>query len=317
MSSVTVKVVSSVNIGGGLRYHSEFVLEVTDHLQQGATWTLYRRYSAFESLHYRVFQLLGEERLKEIGLQFPEKVHAGSILGTLKAITDERVNQLQQYIDVLVNVVEMEEILRNERVLPAFLDFDHRGISGAEIELGRDKILQQGYMQVRLSRKFAFLGLWSVQYVVLLNTGYLVVLHSMYDRVSTSSVLSQPIATGKCLVVPKAADNTIVVTSLENTSILTLAFNSPQESVFWIRALSNFCNTTEAPTAVSSNSNRSGNNNASSSNTRSSSTTISRATASNSNTNENNRNTSNSHVENVHAAGTGHTQDDLSNLLGV
>jgi hypothetical protein len=59
---LSAKISGSFNVGGGIRYHTEYKLDVmrTQETGAGVSWSLYKRYSQFESLHRTVLELLGE-----------------------------------------------------------------------------------------------------------------------------------------------------------------------------------------------------------------------------------------------------------------
>ncbi|KAJ1423379.1 hypothetical protein B484DRAFT_451898 [Ochromonadaceae sp. CCMP2298] len=316
---LSAKITGNFNVGGGLRYHTEYKVDVD---ASGGGWSVYKRYSAFEALHKKVLDLLGQGRVTELGLAFPDKIYAGSLLGTLSSITAQRITDLQLFLDRLLACIAEDrtgaggggagaegaasaegaeavrssvEVLVEKRVLETFFDFERRGSSGAEVELGRDKILRQAFIRTRVSRRLSALGLWGVEYVVLLRTGYLVLLHSMYDRV-TEAWHRIPLAAGQTQVLPKS-DNSIQLRSLTDDLIVTLSFPSPADSAYWIRTLADFCATTDfLPGQGAGAGAGAGGDKQYAKKTPPPAPTL---------------------TKQVHAQGTGNTEDDLSTLLGI
>jgi hypothetical protein len=44
---------------------------------------------------YPMYPMYPQDKVKELGLAFPDKLYAGSLLGTLNAVTSQRTTDLQ------------------------------------------------------------------------------------------------------------------------------------------------------------------------------------------------------------------------------
>jgi hypothetical protein len=232
---ISVKVAGHINLGTGVTYHTDYRLEVCVNEKR---WTVYRRYKAFEDLHEGLAKTLGETAF---AVQFLDKQYMGSYVSTLKAFTDERMAKLQQYLD---SIIVIEDVVETKHFTD-FLDCDHLGASGVVKELGAERVLKQAFVMTRVTKSLPpALGIWCVRYVVLLNSGSLIVLGSMYDD-STKAIVRMAMVNGQTTVVPQASNNSINISSTLDKTKISLNFPESNENVFWLRKLSDFVLNTE------------------------------------------------------------------------
>ncbi len=286
MSTIAVKIVSSVNLGGAHKLHANYKMEI---VMDGQGWVLYRRFSAFENLHRNLVSNYGEEKVKQLGLVFPEKYYTGSIAGTLKYIVDIRTVQLQQYIDKLLSVEGTTSISS----VGLFFDFENKGVSGLQVQLGQSKILKETFAQTKYVKNY--LGVWGASFVVLLKSGSIVVLPSMYDNVSKAEV-NMMLGNNAATIVPTAAHNMVTITENATGHRLMISFSTPAEAAFWIRTLSDFSVSTSVAQDTRANTQETNRRNAA-------------LTAE--------QNSRRQPTEVVRAAGTGNTVDELSAAFGI
>lgn len=227
---ITIKLLGTINIGSGIQFHSEYKLDITINDKR---WLLYRRYSAFEDMHRKLLLELGRDTMK---VRFPDKVYMGSYFSTTKQMTADRQSKLQQYIDSIIIV----EDITDSKAFSAFLDCDHLGQSGVIRELGADRVLKEGFIQTRITKNLpGVLGVWSTNFVVLLNSGSIVVVSSVYDD-SSKAICRMALVNGQTIVTPRANNNTITIDSKLDNTKLCFSFATPEESVFWLRKISDF-----------------------------------------------------------------------------
>lgn len=227
---ISVKIAGSINLGTGVTYHTDYRLNICVNEK---CWTIYRRYKAFEDLHENLLKDLGEEAFT---IKFLEKQYIGSYVSTLKAFTDDRMAKLQAYMD---SIIVIEDVVDNKHFTD-FLDCDHLGKSGVLIELGAERVLKEQFVMTRVTKNLPpALGIWCLRYVVLLSSGSLVVLGSMYDD-SSKAIVRMALVNGQTTVVPKASNNSINISSTLDQTKISLCFPESNDNVFWMRKLSDF-----------------------------------------------------------------------------
>lgn len=285
---ITIKILGTINVGSGTQFHTEYKLDITINDKR---WILYRRYSAFEDLHTKLLVDPGEEIMT---VSFPEKIYVGSYFSTVKQITADRHSKLQQYLDAIIIVEEITD----SKAFSDFLDCDHLGLSGVIKELGAERVLKEGFIRTRITKNLpGILGVWSTNFVVLLSSGSIVVVNSVYDD-SSKAICRMALVNGQTTVTPTATNNMIAIESKLDKTKLCFCFSTPEESVFWLRKISDFVLNTaytedylkkEAQTKQSEH-------------TRAQREKEVYVT---------------SKQEHIHAKGTGRTNDDLSAMVGI
>jgi hypothetical protein len=144
--------------------------------------------------------------------------------------------KLQQYLD---SILIMEDIVES-RPMTMFLDCDNLGLSGMVKELGAERVVREAFVETRITRNLpAALGLWCNRFVVILSSGSIVVLNSVYDD-SNKALLRMALVNGQTTVVPQASGNVIHITTTLDKTKLSLSFPTAADSVFWLRKLSDF-----------------------------------------------------------------------------
>lgn len=285
---ISVKVARSINVGSGISYHTDYLLEISIN---GKIWSLYRRFSAFEDFHKKLLVEIGPEI--PFGVKFPEKIYVGSYFGTLNLVTSDRITALQQYLDAVIIVEDAVD----SRSLSDFLDCDHLGLSGMTRELGADRVLKEAFVCTRISKNLPeVLGLWCTRFVVLLSSGSVVVLNSVYDD-SVKAITRLALVNGQTTVTPIAAGNVITIASSLDKSKISLSFPTQADSVFWLRKLSDFVLNTEFSADHQKNVDATKQQEA-----------AERARQ---------QQLAAQNQEHIHAQGTGNTTDDLSAMLGI
>lgn len=285
---ISVKVVRSINVGSGLSYHTDYQLDVTVNEKR---WGLYRRFSAFEDLHRKLLVELGGETIFTV--KFPDKYFVGSYIGTFSVLTTERSASLQQYLDSILTIEDAVD----SAPLTQFLDCDHLGLSGVHKELGSERILKESFVTTRVTKNIPdMLGLWCLRFVVLLSSGSLVVLNSVYDD-SSKAIARMALVNGQTTVTPQTSGNVIVIGSNLDKTKISLSFATQAESVFWLRKLSDFVLNTEFGAD----------------HRRSVETQKQQSVAAKLRQEQQ----AAQHQEHIRAKGTGHTEDNLSTMLGI
>jgi len=285
---ISVKVVRSINVGSGLSYHTDYQLDVTVNEKR---WGLYRRFSAFEDLHRKLLVELGGETIFTV--KFPDKYFVGSYIGTFSVLTTERSASLQQYLDSILTIEDAVD----SAPLTQFLDCDHLGLSGVHKELGSERILKESFVTTRVTKNIPImLGLWCLRFVVLLSSGSLVVLNSVYDD-SSKAIARMALVNGQTTVTPQTSGNVIVIGSNLDKTKISLSFATQAESVFWLRKLSDFVLNTEFGAD----------------HRRSVETQKQQSVAAKLRQEQQ----AAQHQEHIRAKGTGHTEDNLSTMLGI
>lgn len=285
MPVIEAKIVGSVNLGGVLSLHVDYKVDVK---VDGTSWSVYRRYSAFENLHKNLTANYGEDKMKELNLLFPEKSYSGSIVGTFKSYVAQRTQQLQNYLNTLLGIEGTGDIA----AVGVFFDLENKGISGMQIQLGPQKILKESFARTKFIKNYV--GTWTTSFVVVLTSGNVVVLPSMYDNTSKAEC-NINIAKGSASVVPTARNNSITITEIATGYRLKIAFSNSAESAFWIRTLSDF----SVSTSVAAD-------------TRTASEKAQQTAAA-----EKRASAKNQPVEHLRDKGTGNTVDELSAAYGI
>lgn len=180
MSGVTVKIIGHLQWGKGVSYHTVYKLLVN---KDGTEHIVYRRYSEFILLQQELDNIIeNEEMVKQLNDLLPEKVIGGSFSGTVAPVIKSRMKSLDQYLSVLFTVDEIE--INN--IVITFFDFNNKGVSGIALQVGQSKILRETFAETKLC--WNSIGLWGTNFVVLLNTGTLLVLKSIYDNTSSAKI---------------------------------------------------------------------------------------------------------------------------------
>lgn len=233
MNITKVSIIGSVCWGGGLGLHAEYHLLVIPE-DTTAQWTVYRRFSAFTKLHKRIVTKVGGDELaKQKGLVLPVN-YFGSRLNATSDSINQRKAELQKYLDT---VLTLEDISEEDELLK-FLDVSGRGISGIVLDAGVENVLRESFVQVKLLKSIPF-GLWSWSFVALLRDGSLCVLQSKYDNRNTALAVWK-INGSDIRIVPKARNSTITISSINHDNKIILKLQTPEDSSFWMRALSEF-----------------------------------------------------------------------------
>lgn len=284
---ITVKIIRSINVGSCLTYHTDYQLEICINEKR---WGLYRRFSAFECLHRKLLAELGGENVFTI--KFPDKMYVGSYIGTFSVLTGDRVVKLQEYLDAILVIEDAVD----SKPLTDFLDCDNLGLSGVHKELGSERILKEAFVTTRITKNLPdVLGLWGLRFVVLLSSGSLIVLNSVYDD-SSKALARMALVNGQTTVTPQASGNVILISSTLDKSKISLSFPTQAESVFWLRKLSDFVLNTEF----------SADHRKSVESQKQQSAAALRA-----------QQQAAQKQEHIRAKGTGHTEDNLSTMLGI
>jgi len=286
---VSARIIGSINVGSGLSYHTDYQLEVTVNDRK---WIIFRRFSAFEDLHKKLLTELGGEN--KLSVKFPDKTSVGSYIGTLSVLTADRMSALQQYLDAIFIIEEAVD----SKPLVDFLDCNHLGVSGILKELGSERVVKESFISTRISRNLPeVLGLWCMRFVVILSSGSLVVLTSVYDD-SSKAIARMALVSGQTILTPQAgAGNVIVISSRLDKTKISLSFPSQADSVFWLRKLSDFVLNTDFSADHQKG--------------------VEQQKQQEAARVQQQRLLAAQHQEHIHAKGTGHTEDNLSSLLGI
>ena len=205
----------------------------------------------------------------------------------------ERESLLQRFLD---GIQQFDDYTQHG-VYGQFLDCKNKGLSGVQIQMGKNKVLKEAFANTRYIKNFV--GIWKMRYVAILKSGTIIVLRSMYDA-SSNAVVSLSLTSGDVTVTPKASDNIILFTVKSTNHSLAISFTTPSEAAFWIRTVSDFALTsrtdqlkgrTEAVEAANTPQGKS-----------SGASPLAQAPQ---------------QVEEIHADGTGNTTDELSELMGI
>jgi hypothetical protein len=223
----------SVCWGGGVNFHAEYHLQIVPE-DSTASWTIYRRYSAFEKLHWCLFKKLGEEKMKEFDLVLPAKNYFGSRLNTFNDTMAQRKIELQTYLDIML----AKEEFSDDVDFFEFVDVAGKGMSGIILEVGADKVIREAFVRVKILKSFP-IGIWEWCFLFLLRDGTLYVLSSKYDR--RQKALATWMLTGQDVrVVPNASNYCIAVSSTKHDLKVKIRFDNVENASFWLRNISEF-----------------------------------------------------------------------------
>lgn len=285
----SIKLAGYITLGSGLGRHVAYKCEVS---REGKSWTIYRRYQAFFDLHQSLNTSFGEERIKEEGIELPEKGLGGSVIHSLKMVAKDRSLLLQAYMDVLLSSAICGQVLQ----LPsteAFFDFQHQGISGLQRELGKAKILKETFALTSIGT----VSLWALKFVVVIKGGTVLILNSMYDTMAQAA-LRINLAGGGVSVIPKARNNVISLHNTTNGDKASISFPTAAEAAFWIRTVSDFTTNASFKADVQQEQQK-------------------QKQVQQQKQQQRAQQIGGGAVEHIHAAGTGNTEDELSAMLGI
>ena len=212
--------------GGGFNQWTVFMLEVS---LDGETWTVYRRYSAFEALHGAIIRCVDVMTRAYLTKNFPEK-EMGSFLGTFNFVAGKRVQILKRYLSLLL----MHPHLVNNAILLSFLDTEHCGASGVARSLGRAQIHLEGFVDMSLP-DFANL-MWSTCFLVLTQSGQLFALEDIYDGPEKAFLAADLRLGGR--VMAKGAGKCEVITHGSAAKTFSIDFKDQRKLATWVRAMS-------------------------------------------------------------------------------
>lgn len=290
-----ISILGSVMWGGGLGLHAEYQLQVSP-LDTTASWTVYRRYSAFYNLHKKlVAKVGGEEKALEMGLLLPQANYLGSRWSTFSDTISQRKVELQKYLDV---VLTKEELAENEDLM-SFLDCAGKGISGIILDVGADNVLKESFVEAKVIKSFP-LGMWAWSFVALLRDGSFCVFQSKYDKRDQAWSVWK-INSDDVRVVPKAKDNSVTLSSTKHDQKVRIRLQSPEEYAFWMRSLSEYSSSASYQSLTDKSREK-----VESVKQQKRSSKVSSPT-----------NGSPMPEEHVHANGTGNTVDELSSMYGI
>lgn len=296
MSITKVNFIGSVCWGGGLSLHAEYQLQVVPE-DETASWTIYRRYSAFHALHKRFVWLLGgEEAALATGLIFPAVNFLGSRLSTSTDTINQRKAELQKYMEFVLT----QEKLTSDPEFLKFLDTTGKGTSGIVLDAGAENVVKEAFVQAKVIKGFPF-AFWAWCFVALLRDGTLCVLQSKYDNRSNALAVWK-INSSDMRIVPKASDNSITIFSSRDEHKISIRLVSAEESAFWMRTLSDLCSSSAYQNIVDQCKDKAEQNRAAKRTSRTVAPIATGAPA---------------QVEHIHATGTGNTADDLSSMYGI
>ena len=131
---------------------------------------------------------------------------------------------------------------------------------------------------------------------MLLSSGSLIVLNSVYDD-SSKAIVRMALVNGQTTVTPQTSGNVIVIGSNLDKTKISLSFPTQEESVFWLRKLSDFVLNTE----FSADHRRS----------------VEAQKQQSASARLRQEQQAAQHQEHIRAKGTGHTEDNLSSMLGI
>lgn len=237
MAAIAAKLIGPLTLGSG-RVHTVYKIEVT---QNGNSWFIFRRYSAFEELHKDLIAAYNLDKLKSHNVVFPVKSYVGSVGGSLDFLVEKRVSILQLYLKNMLTITGVE---RNELVA-LFFDLTNKGMSGIMFQMGSGKVLQESFVRTKYVKRY--LGVWATHYVVLITTGFILVLPSKYDN-SGKAELNMCVRDGACTFESIPLNNQILITENGSRSAkLFLSFDSPEEAAVWMTALSDMTGRISSP----------------------------------------------------------------------
>ena len=283
-----IRITGSFKIGGGFGIHTTYKTEMT---YQNRTWSVYRRFAAFQTLYGSLRDRIGggEETMLELPVQFPSRRLVGTLGSTLSLIVNMRIEGLQAWLDCVLEKYGEDFA----SIFLLFGDADNRGDSGVHIQLGEGKIVKESFAKVKIAA--SVFSVWSTVYLAILKNGTLLVLDSIYDKVE-DAVVNVNLADTDTMVIPKANICGVDVVSKSSGKKLKISFSSREESAFWIRAVSDFSTDMEYTPAAA----------AAALSNKTDKRSSSRAAS-----------TSQKKTEHIKAAGTGNTEDELSALYGI
>ncbi len=221
MSSIDAKVIGHIN----LIHKTHYKIEI---MYNGYQWFLYRRFSDFDTLHKNILKSFTLEQLKLSPITFPDK----ALASTFKFIIDKRIIELNEYIKKILSYENMD----SNEYITTFFDVENKGVSGLQVQYGENKIAKETFAKTKCNKTYHLL--WTTNFIVLLKTGELLILNSIYDNTSKAEM---NLIVSDCTITPKARNNSIIITDKNKEGFkLIISFSNAQEVAYWIRALSDF-----------------------------------------------------------------------------
>lgn len=237
MVGCRARVVGWAAVGGGPWRHAEYRLEVAF---EGRQWVIYRRYAAFAELDRQMRDALGAEKAANADVwqaALPQKMIGGTLGSSITAVAEGRMTSLQSYLDaVLAYDTDGGERIAIELAFTSFFDLAHKGVSGAQLELGAANIVRESFARTRDARHA--LTMWHNYFLVVTTRGVLYVLRGLYEK-PTAAVLSLPLVDSQLKVATKKGDN-LQVDLVGTDRSLFLRFTSTDEAAAWVRILADF-----------------------------------------------------------------------------
>ncbi len=175
--------------------------------------------------------------MKGIGAEFPPKEIYGSTISTMTSIVNARITGLQNWIDAALDCFGEEFCA----AFQTFADVNNKGKSGVCIEMGNSKILRESFARTKIIKNI--FGVWSTTFLVVLKTGVVLVLNSIYDN-SSAAALRINLSASDTQVIPSGA-NGINILSKSSSTTLKISFNSSSDAAFWMRSISDLATSSE------------------------------------------------------------------------
>jgi hypothetical protein len=228
MSTISAKLKHTTTWGSGLTSWAVYVIECS---YEGNTWTVYRRYSAWEALHGAILGIVDPVTKDYLIRNFPEKEFSlgslGSFVGTFSFVVDQRKDILKRYLSLLL----MHPKLITTPILLSFLDSDGRGASGIARSLGPSAILLEAVVDMTLPTMANLV--WSANLLVLTRNGRLYALEEYYSDESAAFLTLDLSQGGR---IAGVSDRQVELHG--GSTYFTIDFRSPNVMANWVRSIS-------------------------------------------------------------------------------
>jgi len=169
-------------------------------------------------------------------IDFPKKLIGGSIGSISSRIVENRMVQLQIYLDELVKIDGID----GNSAFILFCDFKHKGLSGIQAQIGKEKVLKETFAYTKIVSKGINL-IWKTVFISLLKSGSILAFESKYDQLHQSlcniSLLNDDIK-----IIPNCASEVfeLVIIAQRTQVRLHIRFDCQVEAALWTKTVSSY-----------------------------------------------------------------------------
>lgn len=182
----------------------------------------------------------GENTLQRQNIRFPIETnkYVGPLQSQLDFVVRRRKNELQEFLFTMVKLDKLEE----SKASKGFFDFDYRGISGFQREIGSN-LVKEGFIKYKYcSANMYLVNVFKRCFVGLDKLGMVYVLATLYDNPKQEAKVSMLLSHYSMRVMSIPDDLVIDVWNRTDEMHLYLKFNIHEEFINWLRNMNNLSN---------------------------------------------------------------------------